>query len=65
MPIDTYLFEQYVEANRYNRLLAEQEIIKDANRYLSRATIGLLLKEDSIDCLLTWNLLSSVLKTVF
>ena len=34
MSIDTYLFDQYVEVIRYNRLLAEQyKIIEDANRY--------------------------------
>ena len=37
-----------------------QQASKSANRYLSQATIGLLLEKDPIDCLMTWNLLSRV-----
>ena len=33
MSIDTYLIDQYVQVNSYNRLLAEQWIIGDSNRY--------------------------------
>ena len=37
-----------------------QQASKSANRYLSQATVGLLLEKDPIDCLLIWNLLSRV-----
>ena len=40
MSIETYLLHQYVQINRYNRLLAKQEIIEDANRYPLSALIG-------------------------
>ena len=33
MSIDTYFFDQYVQVNRYNRVLAKQWINEDANRY--------------------------------
>ena len=39
MSIDTYLLYQYVQTNRYNRLLAKQ-IIENANRYPLSAPIG-------------------------
>ena len=41
MSIDTYLFDQCVQVNRYNRLLAEQYIREDTNRYLLSTANGL------------------------
>ena len=40
LSIDTYFFHQYVQMNGYNRPLAEQQIIEDANRYPLSAAIG-------------------------